>query len=205
MALTPALSLLGKWLNQRIETKTSHLNETFVESSKLTDDLSNHVVIIGFGKVGEMVARMLTDQKVHYVALDSDIKRVKEMSKRGFSIFHADPTKIESLERVGAHRAKTIIITIREQSSLKKVISVMRKSHPEVPIVVRTEDLRHSHSLRTLGATEIVPEKYEAALQLAGALLRAIGVSEFEVSRVKNQYRAANYERIRDALPPDGM
>jgi CPA2 family monovalent cation:H+ antiporter-2 len=205
MALTPALSLLGKWLNQRIETKTSHLNETFVESSKLTDDLSNHVVIIGFGKVGEMVARMLTDQKVHYVALDSDIKRVKEMSKRGFSIFHADPTKIESLERVGAHRAKTIIITIREQSSLKKVISVMRKSHPEVPIVVRTEDLRHSHSLRTLGATEIVPEKYEAALQLAGALLRAIGVSEFEVSRVKNQYRAANYERIRDALPPEGM
>lgn len=201
MALTPALAMLGKWVNARIDEKEITDQElTSDESlSKKTEDLNKHVIIAGFGMVGEMVGRMLAEHKVNYVALEADAKRVKEMRKKGFPVFHADPTKMDSLKSVGIARAKSVIVTVRDQVYLKKIIRAISQNYPEVPIVTRAEDLRYAQALKTLGATVVVPEKYEAGLQLAGALLKAIGVSEFEVSRVKNQFRAGNYERAKEA------
>lgn len=205
MALTPALSMLGSWLNNHMDDKVSTKEQEVAEEYQIgkTEDLSKHVIIAGFGKVGEMVGRMLAEHKVNYVAIDADAKRAKEMFKKGFPVFHADPTKIESLERVGIVRAKSVIVTVRDQVYLKKIISAINKSYPGVPIVTRAEDLRYGQTLKTLGADVVVPEKYEAGLQLAGALLKAIGVTELEVSRVKNQFRSGNYERAKEALPAE--
>ncbi len=204
MALTPVLSMFGAWVGNRVDaTKASDADKNVVDMHQIskTEDLSKHVIIAGFGNVGEMVGRMLSQQKVNYVAIDADAKRVKTMFKKGFPIFHADPTKIESLERMGIGRAKSVIVTVRDQTYLKKIISSINKAYPEVPIVTRSEDLRYGQTLKTLGASVVVPEKYEAGLQLAGALLKAIGVTEIEVSRVKNQFRSGNYERAKEVLP----
>jgi CPA2 family monovalent cation:H+ antiporter-2 len=198
MAVTPLLSKIGEIVCKKSEVPAFDEEGIVpVEAS----DLTRHVVIAGFGRTGEMVARLLSAKKVNYVAIDADIKRVRRGRENGFPVFHGDASKIDALEGVGISRAKATIITINDNVYLKKTVRTINKYYPDIPIVVRAEDLRNLKALEKIGATVVVPEKYEAGLQMAGALLKAIGVTEFEVSRLKNQFRASNYEQAKEIMP----
>lgn len=197
MALTPALSKLGEVICKQTDTHSEEQEEEPLPVS----DLTRHVVIAGFGRVGEMVARMLSAKKVNYVVVEADIKRVKFGRERGFPVHHGDASKLHVLKTVGLERSKATIITIDDNVSLKKTIRTIHKAYPDLPIVVRSVDLRNLVSLEKIGATIVVPEKYEAGLQMAGALLKAIGMTEYEVSRLKNQFRAGDYKQAKEVMP----
>ncbi|MCE3233536.1 MAG: kefC [Rickettsiaceae bacterium] len=198
MAVTPLLSKIGEEICKQAESPS--LEEGGAVPAEASD-LTRHVVIAGFGRTGEMVARLLSAKKVNYVILEADIKRVKKGREEGFPVFHGDASKLQALNSVGIARSKATIITINDNVYLKKTVRVINKSYPDIPIVVRAEDLRSLNVLEKIGATVVVPEKYEAGLQMAGALLKAIGVSEFEVSRLKNQFRAGNYKQAKEIMP----
>jgi CPA2 family monovalent cation:H+ antiporter-2 len=199
MALTPALSKLGDLLYKRAESRI--MDEDSVAELPSASDLTRHVVIAGFGRVGEMVARLLSAKKVNYVVIEADAKRAKDARKQGFPVHHGDASKLHCLRAVGIERAKATIITIDQNIYLKKTIRTINKAYPDLPIVVRSVDLSNFKSLEKVGATIVVPEKYEAGLQMAGALLKAIGVTEYEVSRLKNQFRAGNYKIAKEVIP----
>jgi len=196
MALTPLLSKIGDMVCRAKDEK--QYEEGVI---KEVSDLNRHVVICGFGRVGEMVARLLSSKKVSYVALEADIKRAKKSRDNGFSVNHGDASKIQSLRAVGLDRAKAVIVTMDDDVYLKKTVRLIHKEYPDIPIVVRAEDLRNLKALEKIGATVVVPEKYEAGLQMAGALLKAIGETEYEVSRLKNQFRAGNYKIAKEVMP----
>lgn len=197
MAVTPLLSKIGEMIFKRTD---SHITEdnTILPS---VSDLNRHVVIAGFGRVGEMVARLLSAQKINYVVVEADAKRAKTGRENGFPVHHGDASKLYALQAVGIERAKAAIITIDQTVSLKKSISEIRKNYPDLPVVVRSADLRNVKSLEKFGATMVVPEKYEAGLQMAGALLKAIGMTDYEVSRLKNQFRAGDYKIAKEVMP----
>lgn len=197
MALTPALSKIGELVCKRTDSHISN-DDSLLPS---TSDLNRHVVIAGFGRVGEMVARLLSAQKISYVVVEADAKRAKKGREKGFPVHHGDASKLYALKAVGIERAKATIITIDQNVYLKKTISVIHKSYPDIPIVVRSVDMRNLKSLEKVGATIVVPEKYEAGLQMAGALLKAIGMTEYEVSRLKNQFRAGDYKNAKEIMP----
>lgn len=197
MAVTPLLSKIGDMICKNYDTPTSDDGITY----KQVSDLNRHVVIAGFGRVGEMVARLLAVKKVNYIVLEADAKRVKKGREKGFPVYHGDASKLQNLKGVGIERAKATIITINDNVYLKKTVRTIHKAYPDIPIVVRAEDLRNLKALEKIGATVVVPEKYEAGLQMAGALLKAIGVTEFEVSRVKNQFRAGRYKQAKEIMP----
>ncbi len=206
MAFTPMLSKLGDIVVKKTETthrepenNKKHREDTAHEVS----DLNRHVVIAGFGRVGEMVARLLSAKKVNYVVLEVDSKRVKKGRDKGFPVYRGDASKLHDLRTVGIERAKAVIITINETTYLKKSVKVINRVFPDMPIVIRAADLSNLKTLEKIGATVVVPEKYEAGLQMAGALLKAIGVTEFEVSRLKNQFRAGNYKQAKETMPID--
>jgi CPA2 family monovalent cation:H+ antiporter-2 len=200
MAATPMLAGLGQWISRRIEFR--ELSAPSDKTTQEIEDLSRHVVIIGFEPSGEMVAKMMAAKKINYVVLEPDSKIVRSAKRNGTPIYKGDPHKISSLRSVGVERAKTVIITLREMVLAKKVIRTIHQYYPDVPIVVRADDLRNYKSLTKIGATIVVPERHEAGLQLAGELLGAMGLSEFEVSQLKNEFRVRNYESVSQAVPP---
>jgi CPA2 family monovalent cation:H+ antiporter-2 len=203
MALTPLLSKIGEEICRQTEEADITAQNGITPPDAA--GLNRHVVIAGFGRTGEMVARLLLAKKVNYVVLESDIKRVKKGRDDGFPVFHGDASKLSALNSVGIARAKATIITIDDNVYLKKAVRVINKAYPDLPIVVRAEDLRNLNALEKIGATVVVPEKYEAGLQMAGALLKAIGVSEYEVSVIKNQFRAGNYKQAKEIMPVEDL
>ncbi len=198
MAFTPALSKLGEILCSKMDGALLISPDL---SAKEVADINRHVIIVGFGRTGEMVARLLSAEKVSYIALEADIRAVQRGRDIGFPVLHGDSTKISALKSAGIERSKAVIVTMSETIPMKKTIRNINKEYPDIPIVVKAEDLRHLNSLEKIGATVVVPEKYEAGLQMAGALLKAIGVTEFEVSRLKNRFRAGNYKQAKEVMP----
>lgn len=197
MALTPLLSHIGKFLSHLVDTHSEDLDPISVKD---ITDLCGHVIIVGYNDTSEMVAKLLEAKKVSYIIMEPSSRSIKDGLKKGYPIFKGDASKAEDLAALSAHHAKAIIVTIPEMLILKKLIRFINKQVPNVPIVVRSEDLRNAQTLAKIGATSIVPEKYESGLQLASELLRAIGISEVEISKLKNQFRASNYELTKDVI-----
>lgn len=190
MALTPLLSMIGDVIANYLDKKEKM---DYSEVNKDVADLDNHVIIIGFGRVGKMVARLLEAEKVNYVSLDIDPNHVVHERKDGFPLYLGDGSSVEMLESLGIDRAKSVIITIDNEPILKKCTKVIREKLSNISIIVRSKDLQNEQGLYKVGASIIVPETYETGLQMGGAVLKSVGVSENEVSRIKNQFRLGNY------------
>jgi CPA2 family monovalent cation:H+ antiporter-2 len=190
MALTPLMSVFGHWVAAKLDKKDKMPpSEIFKEIA----DLENHVIIAGFGRVGKMVARLLEAENINYIATDVSAEIIAEGRKDGFPVYLGDSSRIEDLMAMGAARAKSVIISIDNEITMKKATTLLRKKFPKLSIIVRAKDLSNAQALYQYGASTIVPETYETGLQLGGAVLKAVGISEYEVSRIKNQFRAGNY------------
>lgn len=189
MALTPLLSALGHWCAARLDKEK--LDTDYI--SQEVADLANHVIITGLGRVGKMVASLLEEEEVHYVAVDSDIKNVEEARINGFPAYPGDASNPVLLRALGIERAQSVIITVEDEPTLKRITNTIHSYFPAVTIIVRAKDLSNADELTKAGAHVIVPETYETGLQLGGAVLKSVGISEWEVSRLKNQFRAGNY------------
>lgn len=191
MALTPLLSMIGQKIAATLEEEVDTTPLRTLEQG--VRDLTQHIIIAGFGKVGKMVARVLEAEGINYIALDINGDLVKEEESNGFPIFKGDIAQIETLKSSGAERALSIILTIDNEITIKKSLKAISAHCKDVAIIARTHDLRNSSELYEAGATIIVPEDYETGLQLGGAVLKSIGISEYEISRIKNQFRAGSY------------
>jgi CPA2 family monovalent cation:H+ antiporter-2 len=189
MALTPLLSIVGNYFASKLEKDKVSMSDIYREIS----DLDNHVIIIGFGRVGKMVSKLLEAENTAYIAIDIESDNVSEGRKEGFPIYLGDGSDINLLKSLGADRARSVIITVDNEVTSKKTCKIININYPNLIIVVRSKDLSNSEELYKSGAKIIVPETYETGLQLGGAVLKSIGISEFEVNRIKNQFRAGNY------------
>lgn len=192
MAITPLLALLGGWIAKRLDKKRMKKNDIYKDIA----DLNNHVIVLGYGRVGQMVGRLLTAEKVNFIAIDINPEHVAIERQKAVPIYLGDASSLEMLNSVGIARASSVIISLSNEITLKKAARIISKVYPRLPIVVRSIDLSKTDELYGAGASIIVPETYETGLQLGGAVLKSIGVSEFEVSRIKNQFRAGNYIKL---------
>jgi len=197
MAVTPVLGTIGGAIAEKLDEKKKKVTEEIIRS---VADLTNHVIILGFGRVGKMVAMLLEAEKTNYVVIDVDAERVAEKKKEGYPIFLGDGSNPENLKAVGIDRASSVIVAMENKVTAKKVAKVISNMYPDMPIIIRSEDLSDAESYYESGANIIVPETYEAGLQLGGAVLKSIGINEFEISRIKNQFRANNYLKLPSAL-----
>jgi CPA2 family monovalent cation:H+ antiporter-2 len=201
MALTPLLALIGNWVANLLNKNKNDYKIDVVYSD--ISDLENHVMIIGFGRVGKMVARLLEAENVPYIATDLESDNVSEGKNEGFPVYMGDGSDINLLKSLGIERARSIIITVDNIITVKKACKLISTNFAELPIVVRSKDLSDAVDLYQAGAKIIVPETYETGLQLGGAVLKSVGISEFEVSRIKNQFRSGNYILAKEIVEED--
>ncbi|TVS91753.1 potassium transporter [Wolbachia pipientis] len=196
MAFTPLLSGLGDWIANSFSTEKTILDDEAVETD--TQDLYNHVIVAGFGRVGYMITKMLTAEHLSYVVVDIQSKIVKEGKSDSFPIYLGDVTRCEILKSVGIERAQALVISIKNEVTIKKVISLVAANFPHVNIVIRLPDLSNVEVYRDLGASKIIPETSEIGLQLGGAALSLSGISESGVTSLKSRFRKGNYSMLKD-------
>ncbi len=160
-------------------------------------DTNKHVIICGYGRCGQNLARLLEQEGIPYMALDLDPDRVRQAAAAGHSVVYGDAIRLQALMAAGLVRASAVVITYLDVSSAMKVLANTRSHAPQVPVVVRTQDDQYIDRLQAAGATEIVPEAIEGSLMLASHALALVGVPMRRVIRLVQDQREARYNLLR--------
>ncbi len=151
-----------------------------------------HVIICGFGRSGQNLARLLEAEEIPFIALDSDPERVREAAGDGSSVVYGDAGRKEALVAAGLAKARAVVITFANTPAALKILHHVRSLHPEIPVVVRTLDDSELDRLLEAGAAEVVPEMLEGSLMLATHSLLLLGLP---LNRVLSRIRAIRDER----------
>jgi CPA2 family monovalent cation:H+ antiporter-2 len=157
----------------------------------------NHVVICGFGRSGQSLARMLDQEKIPYIALDMDPDRVKEAAAAGDNVVYGDASRENYLVAAGLARAKAVVITYADTPATFKVLHQVEHLRPGMTVLVRTKDDADLAKLQAAGATEVVPELIEGSLMMASHVLLMMGVPMRKVVRRITSAREARYSLLR--------
>ncbi|RJG02334.1 monovalent cation:proton antiporter family protein [Noviherbaspirillum sedimenti] len=178
-------------------------NEWMMQSLALTQiatrtmGAQQHVVIAGFGRTGQSLAKLLEAEGIAYHALDLDPDRVRDAQAGGASVSYGDATRRESLVAAGIHRAAALVITYSGTASALKILHFTHELAPNLPVIVRSYDDRDLDRLRAAGATEVVPEAIESSLMLASHALLQLGVPLRKVVRRVQTTREQRYASLR--------
>lgn len=176
------------WMQQSLQMTTI---------ARKTINTSKHVIICGYGRCGQNLARMLDREGIPYMALDLDPDRVRQAAAAGDSVVYGDATRLQALMAAGLVRASAVVVTYIDVPAALKVLANTRAHAPQVPVVVRTQDDAHLDKLQDAGATEVVPEAIEGSLMLASHALALVGVPMRRVLRVVQDQRDARYNMLR--------
>ena len=157
----------------------------------------DHVVICGFGRVGQNIARVLEQTGFEYIALDLDPYRIRLGRQAGDPVIYGDAGQIEVLENVGLAQASCLVITFASPDVALRILYAARRLRSDVPILVRTQDDTKLELLQRAGATEVVPETFEASLMLLSHLLLLLKLPVSRVIRTVNDIRSHRYGMLR--------
>ena len=156
-----------------------------------------HVIIAGYGRSGQNLARILDAERIPYMALDLDPDRVRQAAAAGQSVVFGDAARLQSLMAAGLARANAVVVSYHDTPSALKILRLVQEHAPKVPVIVRTIDDSDLEKLQAAGATEVVPEAIEGSLMLASHALALVGVPMRRVIRVVQEQRDARYGLLR--------
>jgi len=156
--------------------------------------LNGHVILCGFGRSGQYLARFLKEENVPFIAIDMDMSRVSDAANAGELVMYGDASRGAVLKAAGIEKAKAVIITYADDRASSKVLNVIRDYDADLPVIVRTSDDSSISELQKEGASEVVPEVLEGSLMLASQALMVLGVP---VTRIIKRIRSFRQERYK--------
>lgn len=165
--------------------------------------LMQHVIICGFGRIGQNIAKVIDQENCRYFALDYNIRLLRDARKAGFNVYFGDSTHQEILLAAGVQRAAVLIICHDDIATTEKTLLQARKLNAKLPVLVRTQDETYYERLQQAGATEVVPETLEASLIMASQLLSLMGMPMARIVRRVQQLRHDNYNTLREFFHGD--
>ena len=178
----------SEWLHQSLQMTTI---------ARKSINANKHVIICGYGRCGQNLARMLEREQIPYIALDLDPDRVRQAAAAGDSVVFGDAARLQALIAAGLGRASAVVVTYLDVPGALKVLAKTRTHAPQVPVIVRTQDDHDLETLQAAGATEVVPEALEGSLMLASHALALVGVPMRRVIRIVQDQRDARYNLLR--------
>jgi CPA2 family monovalent cation:H+ antiporter-2 len=177
------------WLQQSLE---------MTQMAQMSMNIKKHIIICGYGRCGQNLAKLLKTQNIPYIALDLDPDRVNRALAQGDQVAYGDAAKLQSLMSVGLDRASAVVVTYLDSASAFRVLASAKEHAPHVPVVVRTKDDQELAKFQAAGASEVVPETIEGSLMLATHALALVGVPMKRVIRMVQAQRNQRYELLRD-------
>jgi len=161
-------------------------------------DIEKHIIICGYGRCGQNLAKLFQTQNVPYMALDLDPDRISRAQSHGEQVVYGDAARLQSLMAVGLVRASAVVVTYLENASAMRVLALIQEHAPQVPVIVRTQDDLYLEKLQAAGAAEVVPETIEGSLMLATHALSLVGVPMKRVIRMVQEQRNKRYSLLKD-------
>ena len=195
LALTPPFSLLARRLAERLERR-SQTPASPAALQAASEGLEGHLLIAGFGRVGETVARMAARRGIPVLAIDRDPARVAAGRHRDLPLFFGDASRIELLDAAGAARARALIVTMDNADAALACVAAVRHRYATLPVIARARDPVQARRLLALGATEAVPEAVEGSLRLGAATLLALGEAAGEIEALLAELRDEGYAEL---------
>lgn len=183
--------LIGQWWLLHHHNDSARLDQASV------DPLQGHVIIVGFGRMGQLVAEVLSAQGVHYVAIDIDMMRSTKRHPLGEPVYFGDVSRPELLHRVHAGGAAAIVLTMDHADAALHAASSIRREFSSVPLLARAHDEHHARALSQAGASLVMPEALEAGLQLSAFVLQAIGIEGTQAADAIKLERASRLSMAR--------
>ena len=195
MLIAPLVARLGQGLGDAIDRR--------MPPARLPEDvalgaLDGHVIIAGYGRVGQMVGQMLAEQGVRFVAIEHDAKTVALHRKAGAALIFGDASRPELLRKLHIERARAVVLTMDHTAAATHAVQGIRRIEPRMYIIARSRDEKHALLLREAGASIVVPETLESSLKLAGSVLETLGVPPDATARLLEQERERRIMALRD-------
>lgn len=202
MILSPLLlakseKLVMYWVASEWETRAVQLQQLAIK----TMGREGHVIICGYGRSGQSLARFLEQEKIAVVALDADPMRVKQAGAAGDSVVFGDASRKEVLTAAGLPRASAVVVSFADTHAAMTILAHVRELRPNVPVIVRTFDDTDVDRLRAAGAAEIVAEVVEGSLMLATQTMLRLGVSPLKLESRLREVRAERYQLMAGFFP----
>ncbi len=169
LTVTPILAIIGRWLARRVDAAAQ-------TPPPALEPEERRAIVVGCGRVGRLVARMLATHDIPYVAIDSDADQVRIAQENGLKTVFGDVARGDALRRIGAEHAAAVILTMDEPVAAQRLVRKLRAAYADLPIIARARDVRHAAALYRAGASHAVPEALESSLQLSEAVLVDLGV-----------------------------
>lgn len=159
-----------------------------------------HVILCGFGRVGQNVARVLESQGFEYIALDLDPARIRAARQAGDPVVFGDSADESMLVKIGLETASAVVVSFSDPATSVGILHSIRRLRPDVPVLVRTADDARIKELQDAGATDVVPETFEASLMLVSHVLMLLHVPVTRVVRTVNDIRSNRYAVLRNIV-----
>ncbi|MBI3703279.1 MAG: cation:proton antiporter [Rhizobiales bacterium] len=173
MAFIPVLSHVAR----RLAPKFADHNALAPELAVAPSGGSGHAIVVGYGRVGQVVCSMLERHNVRYIAVDHDADAVPQHRSSGREVFYGDATHLEFLKSCGLADARAVIVTVAAEKAIDEIVRQVRAVRTDIVVVSRARDAVHARHLYTIGVTDAVPETIEASLQLSEAALIGLGMA----------------------------
>lgn len=198
IALAPIITRYNQLITAFLLPKETSLNleENKQKITTMVKPLKKHVIICGYGRVGQHIARLLDKIHIPYIGLDLDAELVHFASLAGDKILYGDPSHPGILQAAGLDTAKIIVISFSDLKTATKIISIIKQSHPKLPILVRCRDEFELKQLKSFGAKYIIAELFEASLTISHQLLTLLGIPPTEVHALIQEGRSKDYDML---------
>jgi glutathione-regulated potassium-efflux system protein KefB len=188
MAATPLLLLIDDAINRAMKPDAPEY--------EMPPEGDQHVIVAGFGRFGQIVARVLRARGIPFTALDSNIEHVDFVKRFGSQIYYGDAGRLDILRAAGIDKARAFVLAIDNVESSLRVADIVRANFPDLAIYARARDRTHVHKLMDLGVSIIERETFLSALALTKTLLRGLGLREAEVKRLIETFKRQDERRL---------
>jgi CPA2 family monovalent cation:H+ antiporter-2 len=200
MAVSPFLIRYNASLAKRFCTMRQIGGEHQVmhELAEEAGHLERHVILCGYGRIGQNLGRMLQQEGFNFVALELDPSVVREAREAGEPVHFGDSARREILDAAGLARASVLVISFADHHTAMKILHRIQEARPQLPVLVRTRDDSHLEELEAAGATQVMPEVVEASLMMGGQLLLLLKVPGSRIFKIMREIREGHYKLLRD-------
>ena len=205
MLISPFLIRNNKHVARFLTRQTGPTQTGLARIEAATNALAQreHVILCGYGRVGQNVGRVLESEGFEFLAMDVDPLRVRTALAAGDAVIYGDAADDGVLKSAGIDRASAVVVTFSDTSRSLSIVRAVRRQRKELPILVRAIDDTHLEELLAAGATEVVPETFEAALTLVANTLHMLQVPPSRVIRTVGEIRRQRYQTLRSVIRRD--
>lgn len=198
MILTPIIGILFKRFTQTTE-------QTSLENIPIAEGLSGKVLMIGFGRFGQVSSQLLLARGIDVTIIDNDIDMIQNAERFGFKIYYGDGSRLDILHASGADTAEAIVVCVDHKETTNKIVELVQHEFPLTKLLVRSYDREHALHLAKQNVDYMIRETFESAMLFGGAILEELGVDQSDIEEISQEIRERDKERFETEVAADDV